>query len=227
MLSSGPRPARTRAVAFAEDLAMDQPIRLAVLLSGGGTTLQNLLDRTADNRLAARIVAVVSSKADAFGLVRAQTAGVPTAVVERRACPDRAAFSRAVFDFCRLHQADLVCMGGFLQLVEIPADFRNRVMNIHPALIPAFSGKGFHGLAVHRAALETGVKVSGCTVHFADNEYDHGPIISQRVVAVRDDDTPENLAARVFEEECEAYPQAIAWFAEGRLHVHGRRVLVR
>jgi formyltetrahydrofolate-dependent phosphoribosylglycinamide formyltransferase len=206
---------------------LDQLIRVAVLLSGGGTTLQNLLDRCADGRLAARIVAVVSSKADAFGLVRAQKANVPTATVERRACADRAAFSRAVFDFCRLHRADLVCMGGFLQLLEIPPDFHNRVMNIHPALIPAFCGKGFHGLAVHRAALETGVKVSGCTIHFADNQYDHGPIISQRVVEVRDDDTPETLAARVFVEECEAYPQAIAWFAAGRLHVHGRRVQVR
>jgi formyltetrahydrofolate-dependent phosphoribosylglycinamide formyltransferase len=207
-------------------MTMDHPIRLAVLLSGGGTTLQNLLDRIADGRLAARVAAVVCSRADALGLVRAQKAGVPTSVVERRACPDRAAFSRAVFDFCRLHRADLVCMGGFLQLVEIPADFTNRVMNIHPALIPAFSGKGYHGPAVHRAALEAGVKVSGCTVHFADNEYDHGPIISQRVVAVLDDDTPESLAARVFAQECEAYPEAIAHFAAGRLHVQGRRVRI-
>jgi phosphoribosylglycinamide formyltransferase 1 len=117
-----------------------------------------------------------------------------------------------------------VCLAGFLQLVEIPPDFANRVLNIHPALIPAFSGKGFHGPAVHRAALEAGVKVSGCTVHFADNQYDHGPIISQRVVPVLDDDTPETLAARVFAEECEAYPEAITWFAEGRLVIEGRRV---
>jgi formyltetrahydrofolate-dependent phosphoribosylglycinamide formyltransferase len=197
-----------------------------VLLSGGGTTLQNLLDRSRDGRLNAQVVAVVSSKADAFGVVRAQRANVPATVVERRACGDRADFSKAIFDFCRLHQADLVCMGGFLQLVEIPPDFTNRVMNIHPALIPAFSGKGFHGLAVHRAALEAGVKVSGCTVHFADNEYDHGPIISQRVVPVLDDDTPEQLAARVFGQECEAYPQAISWFAAGRLHLYGRRVRI-
>ena len=203
---------------------MSSPIRLAVLISGGGTTLQNFLDRIADGRLDARVVAVVSSKADAHGLVRARNAGVPHAVVERRACPSRAEFSRAAFDFCRAHQAELVCMGGFLQLVEIPPDFTLRVLNIHPALIPAFCGKGFHGLAVHRAALEAGVKVSGCTVHFADNEYDHGPIVSQRVVPVEDDDTPESLAARVFEQECEAYPEAIAWFAAGRLRVQGRRV---
>ncbi len=203
---------------------MDRPIRLAVLLSGGGTTLQNLLDRIADGRLKAEITGVVSSKADAFGLVRARKANLPALVVERRACADRADFSRRVFDFCRTRQAELVCMAGFLQLVEIPLDFTKRVFNIHPALIPAFSGKGFHGPAVHRAALEAGVKVSGCTVHFADNEYDHGPIVSQRVVPVLDDDTPESLAARVFAEECEAYPEAIRWFAEGRLVVEGRRV---
>jgi formyltetrahydrofolate-dependent phosphoribosylglycinamide formyltransferase len=203
---------------------MDRPIRLAVLLSGSGTTLQNLLDRIADGRLRAHVTGVVSSKADAFGLVRARQANLPTLLVERRGCADRADFSRRIFDFCRAHHADLVCMAGFLQLVEIPPDFSNRVLNIHPALIPAFSGKGFHGPAVHRAALEAGVKVSGCTVHFADNEYDHGPIVSQRVVPVLDDDTPETLAARVFAQECEAYPEAIGWFAEGRLVVVGRRV---
>jgi formyltetrahydrofolate-dependent phosphoribosylglycinamide formyltransferase len=205
---------------------MDRPIRLAVLLSGAGTTLQNLLDRIGDGRLDARIAGVLSSKADTPGLARAEKAGLPRAVVERRACPDRAAFSRAVFDFCRGARADLVCLAGFLQLLEIPPAFANRVLNIHPALIPAFSGKGFHGPAVHRAALEAGVKVSGCTVHFADNEYDHGPIVSQRVVPVLDDDTPETLAARIFTQECEAYPEAIQWFAEGQLRVEGRRVRV-
>src|SRR5262249_13978637 len=122
--------------------------------------------------------------------------------------------------------AGLVCMAGFLQLVQIPDDFAGRVMNIHPALIPAFCGKGFHGRHVHEAVLASGVRGSGCTVHFADNEYDHGPIILQRVVPVLDDDTPEGLAARVFEEECEAYPEAIRLFAEDRLRVEGRRVRV-
>jgi formyltetrahydrofolate-dependent phosphoribosylglycinamide formyltransferase len=205
---------------------MDRPIRLAVLLSGSGTTLQNLLDRTADGRLDARIVCVVSSRVDAFGLERARLAGVPATAVERRECASRGDFSRRILDVCRLHQADLVCMAGFLQLLEIAPDFAGRVLNIHPALIPAFCGKGFHGLAVHRAALEAGVKVSGCTVHFADNEYDHGPIISQRVVSVLDDDTPEELAGRVFTQECEAYPEAINFFAQGRLRIEGRWVRV-
>jgi phosphoribosylglycinamide formyltransferase 1 len=206
---------------------MHQPIRLAVLLSGGGTTLQNLLDRIAAGALRAEVACVVSSKADAHGLSRARAAGRPAFVVERKACTSREDFSGRIFAHCRRAGADLVCLAGFLQLLRIPDDFMGRVLNIHPALIPAFSGKGFHGPAVHRAALETGVKVSGCTVHFADNEYDHGPIVSQRVVPVLDDDTPESLAARVFAQECEAYPEAIRWFAEGRLVIEGRRVRLK
>jgi formyltetrahydrofolate-dependent phosphoribosylglycinamide formyltransferase len=205
---------------------MDRPIRLAVLLSGGGTTLQNLLDRVADGRLRAEVVAVVSSSPDAFGLTRARKARVPASVVERKQCASRAEFSRRVFEPCRAARADLVCMGGFLQLVEIPHDFTHRVMNIHPSLIPAFCGKGFYGERVHEAVLEMGVKLSGCTVHFADNEYDHGPIILQRAVPVKFEDTVATLMARVFEQECEAYPQAIRLFAEGRLRVEGRRVRV-
>jgi formyltetrahydrofolate-dependent phosphoribosylglycinamide formyltransferase len=205
---------------------MTQPIKLGVLLSGSGTTLQNLLDRIADGRLAARVVQVVASRPDAFGLVRAQQAGIPTAVVQRKACASVEEFSGRVFGPCREANADLVCMAGFLQLVRIPDDFRLRVLNIHPALIPAFSGRGFYGHRVHEAALEVGVKVSGCTVRFADNEYDHGPIVLQRTCPVRDDDTPDTLAARVFEQECEAYPEAIRLFAEGRLRVEGRRVRV-
>jgi phosphoribosylglycinamide formyltransferase-1 len=201
-------------------------IRLGVLLSGSGTTLQNLLDRSAAGSLPARIVCVVSSKADAFGLARARRAGVPAFVVERKACPSREEFSRLIFDHCRQAGVDLVCLAGFLQLLHIPPDFEGRVLNIHPSLIPAFCGKGFHGLRVHEAALEMGVKVSGCTIHFADNEYDHGPIVLQRVVPVLDDDTPETLQARVFAEECEAYPQAIQLFATGRLRIEGRRVRV-
>ena len=205
---------------------MHSPIRLAVLLSGNGTTLQNLLDRGADGRLDARVVVVVSSNPAAFGLTRARQAGVPAVVVERKACASREEFGRRVFDHCRQAGADLVCLAGFLQLLPIAPDFRLRVLNIHPALIPAFCGKGMYGLRVHAAALEAGVKVSGCTVHFADNQYDHGPIVLQRVVPVLDDDTPETLAARVFEQECEAYPEAIRLFAAGRLRLEGRKVRV-
>jgi len=202
------------------------PLPIAVLLSAGGTTLQNLLDRIADGRLAARIVLAVSNNSDAFGLERARRARIPTLVVNRKEAGSRAEFSRRIFDACREAGARLVCMAGFLQLIEVPDDFLGRVMNIHPALIPAFCGKGFYGHHVHEAAIGSGVKVSGCTVHFADNEYDHGPIILQRTVAVLDDDTPYSLAARVFEQECEAYPEAIRLFAEKKLRIEGRRVRI-
>jgi phosphoribosylglycinamide formyltransferase 1 len=203
-----------------------EPIRLAVLLSGGGTTLQNLLDRIADGRLRARVVQVVSNRADAYGLERARAAGVPAAVVQRKVCGSREEFSARLFDLCRAAGAELVCLAGFLQLIVVPDDFLGRVMNVHPALIPAFCGKGYYGRHVHEAVLAYGAKVSGCTVHFADNQYDHGPIILQRVVAVLDDDTPDSLAARVHEQENEAYPEAIRLFAEGRLRIERRKVRI-
>jgi phosphoribosylglycinamide formyltransferase 1 len=202
------------------------PIRLAVLVSGGGTTLQNFLDRIAAGRLRAEIALVLASSSTAFALERARQAGIPAAAVSRKEAGSREEFSRRLFEQCRQARVDLVCLAGFLQLIAIPDDFRGRVMNIHPALIPAFSGQGFFGQHVHEAALACGVKLSGCTVHFADNEYDQGPIILQRAVPVLDGDTPETLAQRVFAAECEAYPEAIRLFAEGRLHIEGRRVRI-
>jgi phosphoribosylglycinamide formyltransferase-1 len=201
-----------------------EPLRLAVLVSGSGTTLQNLLDHCADGRLPAEVALVVASRADAFGLERARKAGVAALVVERKAAGSLGEFSRRIFAHCREARAGLVCMAGFLQLVQVPDDFLGRVMNIHPALIPAFCGKGYYGHRVHEAVLAYGTRVSGCTVHFADNDYDHGPIIVQRCVPVLDDDTPETLAGRVFAAECEAYPEAIQLFAQGRLRIEGRRV---
>jgi formyltetrahydrofolate-dependent phosphoribosylglycinamide formyltransferase len=201
-------------------------IRLAVFLSGSGTTLQNFIDRIADGRLRAKLAVVVSSKADVLGLERAKKAGIPTAIVERKKCASVEEFSEKLFGHCRQAEAELVCMAGFLQLIRVPEDFIGRVMNIHPALIPAFCGKGFYGHHVHEAAIASGIKASGCTVHFADNEYDHGPIILQRAVPVLDDDTPDSLAGRVFEQECEAYPEAIRLFAEKKLRIEGRRVRI-
>jgi len=205
---------------------MHNPIRLVVLVSSGGTTLQNLLDRIADGRLRAEIAVVISNNSDAFALERARRDSIPAVVVERKTAGSLSEFSRRIFEQCRQARTDLVCLAGFLQLIEVPDDFRGRVMNIHPALIPAFCGKGFYGHHVHEAALASGAKVSGCTVHFADNEYDHGPIILQRTVPVLDDDTADRLAQRVFGQECEAYPEAIRLFAEGKLKIEGRRVRI-
>jgi phosphoribosylglycinamide formyltransferase 1 len=204
-----------------------KPIPIAVLLSGGGTTLQNLIDRIADGSLPVRITRVIASKPGVAGIDRGRKAGVPVDVIQRKAFASLESYSDAVFAACRSAGAELVCMAGFLQLLRIPSDFTMRVLNIHPALLPAFGGKGMYGQRVHEAVLAYGAKVSGCTVHFADNEFDHGPIVLQRTVAVRDDDTPDTLAARVFEQECIAYPEAIRLVAEGRLQIDGRHVCIR
>jgi len=204
---------------------VDPPIRLAVCASGGGTTLQNLLDRIADGRLSAQVVQVIASRPGIGAIGRARASGVPVEVVERRG-RSVAEFSADVYAPIRRQRADLVVLAGFLSLLDIPDDYEGRVMNIHPSLIPAFCGKGFHGEAVHRAAIEAGAKVSGCTVHFADRTYDTGPIIAQTPVPVLDDDAPGDLAARVFAAACEALPEAIRLYAEGRLRVDGRRVRV-
>ncbi|MBI3467639.1 MAG: phosphoribosylglycinamide formyltransferase [Planctomycetes bacterium] len=193
------------------------PIRFAVLISGGGTTLQNLIDRIADGRMMAEIVFVISSNPAAGGIERALRAGLPVEVIRREDHPSVASFSDAIFGRCRAVSADLVTLAGFLKLIKIPPDFAGRVINIHPALLPAFGGKGMYGHRVHEAVLKAGVKVSGCTVHLVDDQYDHGPIILQRTIPVRAGDTPETLAARVFEQECEAYPEAIRLFATGQL----------
>jgi phosphoribosylglycinamide formyltransferase-1 len=205
----------------------EKKIRLAVLISAGGTTLQNLIDRIRDGRLTAEIVLVISSRPGAYGLVRAQTAQLPTVMISPLQYTTRSDYSQAVFDAIRQSGAQLVCMAGFLELLPIPEDFTNRVINIHPSLIPAFCGKGFYGRHVHEAVLASGVKISGCTVHFADNEFDRGPIILQRAVPVLDDDTPDTLAARVYQQECEAFPEAIQLIAQDRLQVVGRRVTLK
>jgi phosphoribosylglycinamide formyltransferase 1 len=204
---------------------VDPPIRLAVCVSGEGTTLQNLIDRIRSRKLHAQIVQAVASKPRIGAIARAEAAGIPMALANRNA-RSRTEFSASVFDPIRHSQADLVILAGFLSLVYIPPEYKGRVLNVHPSLIPAFSGEGFYGSKVHKAVLESGVKVSGCTVHIADDAYDNGPIIVQRVVPVQDDDTPDTLAARVFQEECKALPEAIALYAEGRLRIDGRRVRI-
>ncbi len=202
-------------------------VSIGFLLSGGGTTLENLLARIADGRLDAEIRCVISSREGVRGLEVARAAGLPAYTVPRREHRDVESFSSAVTAHLDRHSPDLVVMGGFLSLYRIPPRYEGRVMNIHPALIPLFCGKGFYGMRVHEAVVASGMKVSGCTVHFADNVYDHGPIIIQRTVPVRFEDTPEDVQQRVFAEECEAYPEAIRLFAEGRLTIEGRRVRIR
>jgi phosphoribosylglycinamide formyltransferase-1 len=205
---------------------IEPPIRLAVCVSGAGTTLQNLIDRIRLRKLHAEIVQVVASRPRIGAIARAEAARIPLALAKYNA-RSNSEFSKSVFDAIRHSHSELVILAGFLSLLRIPAEYRGRVINIHPALIPSFCGKGFYGPKVHEAVIQSGVKVSGCTVHFVDNAYDNGPIILQRTVPVHDRDTAETLAARVFKEECKALPEAITQYAEGRLEIIGRRVRVR
>jgi phosphoribosylglycinamide formyltransferase 1 len=207
------------------------PLRLAVLISGGGTTLRNLIEKIAmsdgsGQHLDAKIELVISSSAKASGLEIARAAGIPTLVVRQCEFQTPEAFSEATFSPCRQAGVHLVAMGGFLKHVLIPDDFHHRVTNIHPALIPNFCGAGMYGHRVHDAVLQSGTRISGCTVHFVDNQYDHGPIILQRNVPVQEDDTPDELAARVFAAECLAYPEALRLIAKGRVRVNGQQVSV-
>jgi formyltetrahydrofolate-dependent phosphoribosylglycinamide formyltransferase len=200
-------------------------LRLAVLISGGGTTLINLARQIQQSRLSAEIVDVIASRA-CPGIERSAAMGLNPVLLSRRDFPTIDTFSERIFERCRQKRVGLVVLGGFLSQIVIPADFEQRVMNIHPALIPAFCGKGMFGHRVHEAVLARGCKVSGCTVHFCDNDYDHGPIILQRAVPVLDDDTADSLAERVFVQECEALPEAIRLYAESRLVVEGDRVRI-
>lgn len=203
-----------------------KPIDLAVLVSGAGTTLRNLIDLTKVRKLDAQIRLVIGSKSDLPALGRADEAKLAQIVVERQAFSSIAEFSRRIFTLCDDAKVDLVCLAGWLCLLEIPARYTGRVMNVHPAVLPAFGGQGMYGRRVHAAVLNHGCKVSGCTVHFVDESYDTGPIILQRTCPVLDDDTPQSLAARVFELEKMAYPEAIQLFQQGRLRVEGRRVRI-
>jgi formyltetrahydrofolate-dependent phosphoribosylglycinamide formyltransferase len=197
------------------DMQEISPLRLAVLLSGSGRTLDNLLDHVAAGRLPATVETVVASRGDVRGVRIAERAGIPVHVLPPAGRP-LAEWSDAIFAACRNANADVVVMAGFLHLVRIPADFAGRVINIHPSLLPAFGGRGFHGMHVHHAVLERGCTVSGCTVHLVDDEYDHGRILLQETVPVLPDDTPESLAARVFAAECQALPEALRRIAAAR-----------
>jgi len=200
----------------------DRPIRLGVLISGGGTTLLNFLECIEDGSLNAEVALVIASSVDCRGIERAQQAGLNCCVVARRGFGNTATFSERVFELLREAEVDLVTLAGFLSLLEIPTDFHHRVLNIHPSLIPAFCGKGMYGHHVHQAAVARGVRVSGCTVHFADNEYDHGPILLQRAVELPDGADADTVASLVFEQEKIAYPEAIRRYQSGRLTISGR-----
>ncbi len=200
------------------------PLRIAVLISGSGRTLKNFIDLVANEQLPLDIRLVISSTPRASGLQHAESAGIATQVFQRNQAASDKDYGQTIFAACREAEVDYVLMAGFLKLVPVPTDFEGRVINIHPSLIPAFCGQGMFGHHVHQAVLDYGAKVTGCTVHFVDNEYDQGPIIWQQPVPVFDDDTANTLAQRVFDTEKEAYPHVLRLLAAGKVHFKGRRV---
>lgn len=202
---------------------MSKKLRIGALASGGGTNLQVIIDRCRDGKLDAEIVLVISNNPDAGALERARRAGIEVRCIDHRRFAGREAFDAALVQALREAEVDLVILAGFMRIITpVFVDaFPHRIMNIHPALLPAFPG-----LHVQRKALEYGVRFAGCTVHFVDTGTDTGPIIIQAVVPVHDDDSEESLSARILEQEHQIYPRAIQLFAEGRLRVEGRRVLV-
>ena len=202
---------------------MSRQVPLGVLISGSGSNLQAIMDAIKEKRLDAVIRIVISNRDDAYGLVRARKHNLPTEIVDHRKFPAREAYDQALVDLLKTHDVELVVLAGFMRLLSpvFVRAFSNRIMNIHPALLPAFPG-----LHVQRKALEYGVRFSGCTVHFVNEECDQGPIIIQAAVPVFPDDTEESLSARILKEEHRIYPRAIQLYSEGRLHVVGRRVLI-
>lgn len=206
---------------------LTRPARLGVLISGGGTTLDNLAKRIERGQLFATIETVVVSRDRVRGIEVAANHALSTKVIARKPYADEVGkFSEAVFDAVRAADADLVCLAGFLCLLKIPEEFVNRVLNIHPSLLPKFGGPGMYGNKVHEAVIAAGERESGCTVHLADDRYDTGPILLQRSCPVLPDDTPGELAARVAEQERDAYPEVISAWIEGRVRVVGERATI-
>lgn len=202
---------------------MSRKLRIGALASGGGSNLQTIIDRCADGSLAAEIALVISNNPDAGALERARKAGIAARCIDHRSFSSREEFDQTVVAALQGAEVDLVVLAGFMRIISAPflEAFPGRIMNIHPALLPAFPG-----LHVQRKALEYGAKFAGCTVHFVDGGVDTGPIIIQAVVPVRDEDTEASLSARILKEEHRIYPRAIQLFAEGRLKLAGRRVLI-
>ena len=204
-----------------------RPLRIAVLLSGTGSSLENLLEKIDAGEVPAEVCVVISSKPGVLGLERAARREIPALAVARKEHSDVAKFNDALHAVLDRYEIDLVLLLGFLSPFQTRGRFDGRTINVHPALIPAFAGKGYYGARVHQAVLESGAKLTGATVHFVDAEYDHGPIVLQEALAVHDDDTAESLAARVQALERRLVPEAVRLFAESRLTIEGRRVRIK
>jgi len=206
------------------------PLKIAAMVSGQGrgSNLGALLAGCESGEIAGKFAVVIGTKADAPALERARAAGVATTVVSPRKYEEDTEYGEILLRILRKHEVDLLCLAGYMRHLppSVVAAFPNRILNVHPALLPLFGGRGMYGEHVHRAVIESGMKVSGCTVHLVDEQYDTGPIVVQIAVPVEEDDTPATLAARVIKAEHQAYVRAVQFCAQGRVHVEGNRVRI-
>jgi len=202
-------------------------IKLAVLASGEGTDLQSVIDASEKNEIDAKVVVVISDRENAFALERAKKHKIDAYFVDPKN-KNREEHEKEVSEIIDNYNADLIVLAGYLRMLTpyFISKYRNKIINIHPALLPFFGGKGMYGGRVHKAVLDSGMKISGCSVHFVDETIDGGPIIIQKAVEIKDDDTAETLASRVLEEEHKILPKAIQLFAEKRLRIEGKKVRV-
>ncbi len=203
---------------------MNDPLRIAAMISGGGRTLINILDKIDAGELNASVELVIASRGAIAGVERARASGLEVRIVRRRDFAGDDQMHDAITADLQEKRIELVCLCGYLRWFRVDEPFIGRAMNIHPALLPEFGGQGMHGQVVHQAVLDSGRRYSGCTVHFVDDEYDHGPIILQRTCPILPDDDHDSLAARVFALECQTYPEAIRLFGSNRLSVNDGRV---
>lgn len=203
-------------------------LKTGVLVSGNGTNLQAIIDKSEIGEIPAKVVVVISNTEEAYALHRAKRHCIPAFVVKPKDFPDKKSYEQEMIDILKEHGVELIVLAGFMKILSpyFIETFRNKIINIHPSLIPAFCGKEFYGMKVHQAVIDYGVKITGATVHFVDENVDSGPIILQKAVEVEDDDTAETVALKVHEIEHQILPEAIRLFAEGRLRIVGRRVLI-
>jgi phosphoribosylglycinamide formyltransferase-1 len=204
-------------------------MNIAVFSSGRGSNLMAILKAIEEGKLKARVVVVISNNSSAGALEIARSKGIDALHISRRQFSSDREYADKILSELRKRNVELVVLAGYMKKIpaEVVSEYRNRILNIHPALLPSFGGQGMYGINVHKAVIESGVKITGVTVHIVDEEYDHGPIVLQRAVEVKDDDTPETLAERVLKVEHEVYPEAIRLFVEGKVNVFGRKVIIK
>ena len=204
-------------------------LKLGVLVSGGGSNLQAIIDNIESGKVSAKIAVIISSAKGVYALERAKKHKIPSQVILPKNYKNKEEYEKELINILKKYDIDLVILAGFVRVLSpfFVKTFENKIMNIHPSLIPAFCGHGYYGEKVHKAVIDYGAKITGVTVHFVDEGADTGPIILQRAVQVKDDDTPQTLAKRVLKEEHKIYPEAIQLYAQGRLELCGRRVLIK